>query len=234
MIPSAWKTSSLLEEAKELGIQPLTDIADDEAMDILTYIEELEKDAEWEPVKKSSVFEIKRLRGTKYDANFPLGRIHFDFQQGIPLDLFLRQLLVGSNRTKWDTNVKEYELLEGSIYKQMICYTRANVMQVYKGDFVERKFIGTHKNCVVIVSRSIEYAAAPVNNENSRGKTCVGLHFFYEEKGQSKLKYFNQTNPNSRLAEITKNLGTKQLELWCSNFKKSILNKLTGSDVNPL
>lgn len=99
-------------------------------------------------------------------------------------------------------------------------------MRIYKGDYVERRLLGTQDNSVILVSYSVDHESRPVSQKFARGTTIFGVFQIYETDRGVELLFHTQTNSNSRIGPIFNASVPGCLFSWFLKMKSNIKKKL--------
>ncbi|CAG9325798.1 unnamed protein product [Blepharisma stoltei] len=212
----------LISEAKMLQISHLREKGDTKALEIVEYIDELNRANNWKNVKNDGWIKIQKIDGSKYNPDYPVSKIWFHLEERLPLYMILDHLNSPIKRVSWDKNFKSYEIIDGDIQN---CYTLYYSLSLlgYKGDYIEKRIIGIHNHMVVVVYYSVDHELKPEIKQFSRGVIHIGFLTIEVVDGRTELCFYNQVDPNYKLSKLFAHIGVSKSDEWCKKFKNILI-----------
>ena len=220
------KSLAFLEQVSSLKLKPIGMLEAAKSVDIIDYVEELDKSQQWEKIKDGGNFEVKRLTSSKYNDEFPVEFTQYSMHRQIPFEILAKVLYQPNERMTWDTKIKAYEIIEGNSLGSCVSYHVVEDYQIYRGDFIERRVIGIHNNQFVVVSYSIENSARPVVPDSCRGTNFFTVFFFSDRLNTTELKIYSQVDLNSKAARDEFKREQARFLHWIENLEKVAISEL--------
>jgi hypothetical protein len=208
-------------EAKLLNIQKLSDIKDQNILDIFFHIKELEAKEDWELVKEEGSLIIKKRTGSKYSNDLIVSKLQFTFDCYVPLIIVLDELNLGAHRKQWDTNFAVYENIQEDSPNNFLLYSIFSVL-FFKTEYLERKSVILDDNTVSIIVYSVEDDRKPITKSVTRAHTHLSVMTISEKDDQTHITVFNQINPNSTVGKMGASIGITKLSSWAEALKKQV------------
>ncbi|CAG9313911.1 unnamed protein product [Blepharisma stoltei] len=221
--------NSFISEAKYLKLQTLEEENDPKSNELINYIQDLDISDQWELVKDEDWYKVSKLKGSKYNSEYPISKLWFHLEGRVPLRIILDELNTPEKRMAWDKNFKIYEIIGGDFPRNYTIYYLISVLG-YKGDYIEKKIISIWNDKVVVITYSVENENKPPINGINRGTTHLGVTIISLLNERTEITMYNQTEPNSTLGKLFTNLAVGKMGAWCKKYKNAI-QKARGAPV---
>ena len=79
-------------------LKPIGMLKYDKPVELLDYVEELEKSQQWEKIKQGSNFQVKTLTSSKFSDELPVEFILYTMHRRLPFELLLKLMYNPSKR----------------------------------------------------------------------------------------------------------------------------------------